>query len=270
METVGQAVVDMREALDPRVTLEVAVVRLARPDADVSPGALLERIERLERGLSGHVTAPARAEARAVADEAMAAPPTVASEGPPAPTPAVPPPPRPTDGARAALGALRQKPAATPERPPNPATAPPTTAPATTPTRPATGGPLPSRDAITKAWGDTVLGALPPRARSRLAGGRFLAVDDGAAVYALPNQIHAQRCEEVRPEAEAALAAHFGSPVPLRLVVDTAPSPAAQVPSPPPEEDVELDDLRDAAPAVTSPEERVKQAFPGAEEVGQG
>src|SRR5205085_4817413 len=49
METLGQALVDMREALDPRVTLEVALVRAARPDAEVTPAALLERIERLER-----------------------------------------------------------------------------------------------------------------------------------------------------------------------------------------------------------------------------
>ncbi|HWC37872.1 MAG TPA: DNA polymerase III subunit gamma/tau, partial [Acidimicrobiales bacterium] len=52
IELVGQALVDMRDALDPRATLEVALVRLARPDADHSPEALLERIEGLERRLS--------------------------------------------------------------------------------------------------------------------------------------------------------------------------------------------------------------------------
>ncbi|MDP9071795.1 MAG: DNA polymerase III subunit gamma/tau, partial [Actinomycetota bacterium] len=64
MEAVGQAQIDMRESLDPRICLETALVRLTRPETDVSPAALLERIERLERGLSGHVTEPARAEAR--------------------------------------------------------------------------------------------------------------------------------------------------------------------------------------------------------------
>ncbi len=49
MEVIGQALADMRDSVDPRVTLEVALVRLARPDADASPAALLERIERLER-----------------------------------------------------------------------------------------------------------------------------------------------------------------------------------------------------------------------------
>ncbi|MDQ1377350.1 MAG: polymerase subunit gamma/tau, partial [Acidimicrobiaceae bacterium] len=49
MEVIGEALADMRDSVDPRVTLEVALVRLSRPDADVSPAALLERIERLER-----------------------------------------------------------------------------------------------------------------------------------------------------------------------------------------------------------------------------
>src|SRR5204863_156971 len=49
MEVLGGTLVDMRESPDPRITLEVALVRLCRPDADASPAALLERIERLER-----------------------------------------------------------------------------------------------------------------------------------------------------------------------------------------------------------------------------
>ena len=66
---------------------------------------------------------------------------------------------------------------------------------------------------------------------------------------------------------EAALAAEFGRPVPLRLVVDEASS------APPPEpvdEDVTIDveELRDATPAaVASPIDHVMQAFEGAEVV---
>jgi len=48
MEVLGLAQVDMRDAPDPRVNLEVALVRLAHPEADQSPEALLSRIERLE------------------------------------------------------------------------------------------------------------------------------------------------------------------------------------------------------------------------------
>ena len=39
MEMVGQALIDMRDAADPRITLEVALVRLAVPEADDSPAA---------------------------------------------------------------------------------------------------------------------------------------------------------------------------------------------------------------------------------------
>ena len=52
MEMVGQALVDMRDSADPRVTLEVALIRLASPAVDASPAALLERIERLERAIA--------------------------------------------------------------------------------------------------------------------------------------------------------------------------------------------------------------------------
>jgi DNA polymerase-3 subunit gamma/tau len=52
IETLGQAVVDMRgaDAADPRLVLEVALVRLARHDAGPPLQALTERVERLERG----------------------------------------------------------------------------------------------------------------------------------------------------------------------------------------------------------------------------
>ncbi len=49
LEVLGTALVGMRQAPDPRVDLEVALVRLTRRDLDVDAGALLERIERLER-----------------------------------------------------------------------------------------------------------------------------------------------------------------------------------------------------------------------------
>ncbi|MGH9179216.1 MAG: hypothetical protein ACRD0N_11780, partial [Acidimicrobiales bacterium] len=136
---------------------------------------------------------------------------------------------------------------------------------------------LPTRDALTKAWGDVVLGTLSGRAKARFGAGRFLAVEDGAAVFGLPNEHYLGRCQEVRSEVEAALAEHFGTRVPLRLVVEPPGSgPGAGVPAGgpvPPEDDPadfevagEVTDSEGPA-AVTSPEERLKRAFPGAEEV---
>ncbi len=49
IELLGDALIAMRDALDPRVLLEVAVVRIAKPELDPSPASLLERLDRLER-----------------------------------------------------------------------------------------------------------------------------------------------------------------------------------------------------------------------------
>ena len=49
LELVGSSLVDMRQAADPRVPLEVALIRLCDPGVDTSLGAVVERLERLER-----------------------------------------------------------------------------------------------------------------------------------------------------------------------------------------------------------------------------
>jgi hypothetical protein len=115
-----------------------------------------------------------------------------------------------------------------------------------------------------------VIGALPQRARARFQGGRFASTDDGVAVFSLPNAIHRDRCEEVRAEVEAALSDHFGAPIRLRLVVDVgADAPAAPSSAEfasEEDEEVRAEELTDAPP-LPSPEDRIKEAFPGAEEV---
>jgi hypothetical protein len=139
------------------------------------------------------------------------------------------------------------------------------------------------------AWGDDVLNALPRAARARFAGGRFVNVDDAGAWFALPNETHRARCDELRGDVETVLAAHFGRPVPLKLVVDDgstahpatvaeAPEPQS-LPQPPPprqqpppphahddeEEIVDVHELEDAPTAHGSAAERVAVHFPGAE-----
>jgi len=57
LETLGQAIVDMRgtDAADPRLVLEIALVRLARRDVGPPLQVLADRIDRLERANSGGV-----------------------------------------------------------------------------------------------------------------------------------------------------------------------------------------------------------------------
>ena len=53
MEILGHALVDMREAPDAQVVLEIAAVRAVRPDLDSGMEALSERVSVLERAQSG-------------------------------------------------------------------------------------------------------------------------------------------------------------------------------------------------------------------------
>jgi hypothetical protein len=180
---------------------------------------------------------------------------------------------------------------------------------------------VPSRDEVVQVWGDGLLASLPSRARARFRVGRFLDVVDGSAVFALPNETHRSYCEEVRLDVEVALGSHFGTAVPIRLVVDadadappTAGPLAATVATPAPPSTAAPAGTRRARPAATTaaardagaapvpeappspadvrggddpdlldpdvlaaetepagagltPQERVKQAFPGAHEV---
>lgn len=260
LEVLGTALVDMRQAPDPRVDLEVALGRLTRRDLDTDIGALLERVERLERrgpsasaGSSGRdnpapaaeASSPARRDAgptsgheraraaiaqiqakQTEAEARSAAPAAQDSESEAAPSP--------ERALRPTLGAVRAgtAPAIQPAGPePSEADSTPeadaTTAVATEP--------LPSREEIVLAWGDAILANLSNRARIRFQVGRFLANDSGSAVFALPSQIQIDRCDEVRDEVDSALREHFGRAVPMRLAVDddsTAPPPDLEPASP--------------------------------------
>lgn len=89
LELLGEAFVGIQDALDPRIPLEVALVRLTRFDADTSVAALAERITRLEQGLpasGGGASAPVRtaAAAPAGATPPVAAPVVARSDAGPA------------------------------------------------------------------------------------------------------------------------------------------------------------------------------------------
>jgi DNA polymerase-3 subunit gamma/tau len=365
LELLGEAFVGIQDAPDPRIPLEVALVRLTRPDAELNLAALADRIGQLERavasgavsgsavaggvagvggtGSGAGVPAPPTATAAVPPPAAPAAPPapTAAPAGPDPqaarpdaaahaepgePTPPAPPTSpapsaatggsgRPADDARQVLAARRSaapsgaRPA--PARPPTnaspsnvaapapadpappasphaPGTAGATPAgvsatspeppPVAVPSRPAGGtaspGGFPTKDDLTLAWGDAVLASLSTKARPRFSAGRFIGVEDGVAVFGLPNKIHAAKCDELRPEVEAALTSHFGQRVPLRIVVDDAPGapprdggarrePVVDLPDGP--DDVDLAQLTDADDVATSGADRVAQVFPGAQ-----
>ena len=245
MEVLGQAQVTMRDAPDPRVNLEVALVRLAHPEADESPEALLVRIERLEAAArSGAPGPPAPAAAgrprprstRSLRDRSRRTVPRHRSPWSSRPAAGGVPTPvrggvRRSSGGRAApatpaptptSAAAGAEPAGGTTTSPKPADARSTSA-----AGPAAAGPFPTRDQLVQAWGDHVIGRLRPKAKALFQAGRFVGAEGDRAVFGLPNEIHRNRCEEVRGEIEAALSEQFGRPVVLELVVD----PGAEPPS---------------------------------------
>jgi DNA polymerase-3 subunit gamma/tau len=269
MEILGHALVDMREAPDIQVVLEIAVLRAVRPDLDSDLGALAERVSVLERSFSGAPAFPRPAPRTSAPPEASASPePSVSPASSASPAPSAPPasgpdslggsaaPPISGDaGPRRTIGAVRRgKEAAQaaeviepveaePDQPaeavesvemagsaeasarshsrPDVATAVPAARPA------AAGSPAIDRDGLTEAWGNGILQALPARVKARYASGRFVAVDEFGAHFALPNAAHRDQCLEHQALVEAALLAHVGSPVALVLVVEGRPEPPA-------------------------------------------
>ncbi len=274
MEILGHALVDMRDAPDAQVVLEIAIVQAARPDLDQSTAALAERVSVLERS--------------AVAG-AYAAPQLDRSDSAPAPAEAV------EVGRQPSIGAIRRSRSepVVAERNAGVAPAPedkvepkasdqPRAIPRTEP------GTVVDRDSLTQAWGDGVLHGLSARAKALYSIGRFVAVEGQEAKFALPNAAHRDKCLERVTEVEAALGAHFGTPVRLVLVVDgvdggatngAQPNPTAR-PSLTSEPEGALEDLEDEDPEVldsvqggedhqASAVDRLLQAFPGASEVAE-
>ena len=265
MEVLGQALIDMRDAPDPRITLEVALVRVTAAEADDSRSSLLVRIERLERLVAER------------GEGSAGSPPAVRSISPPGahdPAPPAGSPPVTAGAGQAALGAHRRPresraPAGSDRMPPPP---PPPPTPVAPPAQVVAAGSLPTREELTIAWGDSILAGLRPGVKVYLSSGRFTGVDEAGAVYAVPDKGLLTRAATNRTEVEAALAAYFGRPIPVRLVLDDAAGSASILTSSPaaaPEDPaaIDLDDLIDAPGGVLSPEQRLLKAFPGAEEV---
>ena len=286
LEVLGEAMVELAKKPDPRIVLEVALVRLCRPESDTSLDALLDRVERLERALASGA-APPPSPATSVAPDAAAA------AGAPAPgRPTSGPTTGPASGAREELARVAGARPAGARAPVKKATAG-TTATSSrrskAPTPPSEGatdasasavGEIPSLSELESAWNGQVLPALKQGTRAMYLTGRFLEPAAGTAVFALANAPTRDHCEKKRPEVEAALTAHFGRPVPLRLVAkadDAAPvgagggRPSRSSRSAKPSEDAldagdEVDDVHslEDAPA-SSGVDRLAEAFPGAE-----
>ena len=136
IESLGQAQREIRDGLDPRLQVELALVKVTRPELDHTESALEERLRRLEAAAAGAGRPPAapRAEPAKIRSEkgaaAEAAPEKAAPAGPAAtPSAAADPeqpaaqPERPSQPEAAGQGAPEPGPAAQPAPEPAPADA---------------------------------------------------------------------------------------------------------------------------------------------------
>ena len=279
MEILGLALIDMRDAPDARVVLEIATVRAARADLDQGMAALVERVSALERAGSGAHTVARPARSHPVQPDASprAKPAEVAR--------------------RPSVGAVQRS--RTEQVTPTPRSEDPgplelvTDAVPHVPQAGATGSPpiKVDRDSVTQAWGDGLLHNLSARAKALYSAGRFVAVDESGAQFALPNAAHREKCLELAPQVEGALSAHFNTPIRLVLVVEggqEGPSTSAAAfladtkPSydggngPSAHADLELDEDTEDLRSVPTTEDhqsaavdRLLQAFPGTSEIDE-
>jgi DNA polymerase III subunit gamma/tau len=243
IEIMGQAIVDIRgQAVpDPRLVLEVALVRVARKEARTRDETLLDRVERLEQRLASGAPAPAPVGA------AASAPPPFE-------------PPKPAPGGPVLSARTRSKPAPAPEPAAEAPPAPGVVAPDSVRSNDASGGDAAfGLDEVIEAWPD-VLAALKPPVRAAVQDAQPIAVENGVIVFGVPPRRKDAINDRFRGNAETikevftaklggapkfSLRNHdFDGPDALRATTDEPP----EAESPPVEEDDRVDphDLVDA------------------------
>jgi DNA polymerase-3 subunit gamma/tau len=274
MERLGEMLVEMRHAPDPRLLLEVALVQLTHEAMSVDLTVVMQRLDRIEHQLGPRdITAPiprpvpldpttGRAtlggRARAAAPVRPVAPVAPVAESP---APAV-----------AAEPAV-DEPAPLAPRAVAPAVS--TAAPAAPPSAPVSPALSGTGDAARAAavWSTEVMPGLKSLPRAIYAATKLIGERDGSVVIATPNDAHRAKCLQHKADLDAAIVKAIGVTVPVVLVVDGAAANDDNVvpitkhaPPPPDDDDVDLDGLVDAPPeSVQSPTDRLLQAFPGSQ-----
>jgi DNA polymerase-3 subunit gamma/tau len=272
MERLGEMLVEMRHAPDPRLLLEVALVQLTHKASSADLSVLQERLERLEHQVaSGAGAAPAARPAPIDPSTGrVALGGRARSAAPAAPAPAAAPP---------AQSAPAQAPAAAAPAAPAPAAAqpapaqPPATPPAQPAARPASTDTAGLAAKAVEVWTSQVLANMKSLPRAIVAATRVVGARDGAVVLAAPNDTHRSKCAQYSADVDAAIVKALGASIPVVFVVDgavadDAPShaaaPASAAAPADDDDDVDLDELVDVPPeSVQTPAERLLEVFPG-------
>ena len=245
LELLGQALVDMRQAPDPRLVLDLALVRLFAGTSDPHPVQRSARPSGQTQSSSERPAAQARAvlaSAQSTGDgEVVAASSDRSSVAPP------PPPPPPTQATEAD------------DRPDQ-------VAPVTQTQTQAKGSLELSITEVSKRWEQEVLPSLAARARARFQAATIVTVAEGRVRFELPNETHRERCEQIKGDIETALRDIFEVEVEVELTaaqeekVQRTAEPKAAVE----EEVVDPAEFEANAGTGTTSVDRVLEAFPGA------
>jgi DNA polymerase-3 subunit gamma/tau len=247
MERLGEMLVEMRHAPDPRLLLEVALVQLTHDAAGGDLHSLMTRLERLEQVVASGVAAASPAKAV----------PTDPSTG------------------RATIGGRARRDAG-PSESPSVSSHPSQSVDSgtnTSATNAALGAVSIDDGQIPALFESTVRPSLRGMAKAIFMGAHIGSMAGSALVISFAGEPHRVRAEEYRAEVEKALAAAAGRPVPLSLVVDNAATSddnnvvhLKRVEQVQADEDIDTGDLTDVPPdAIISPIDRLTQAFPGSE-----
>jgi DNA polymerase-3 subunit gamma/tau len=240
IERLGEVLGELRHAPDPRVLVEVALVQLTSvPPAggdDIAP--LAARVAALEQALA-------------------------AGKAPAAAAPVDP-----ATGRTQLGGRARRAADATGPAPPAPT---PTAAAPVSATAPAA-----EAAEAAEAAGDLEAGwvrlkpTLKGMARAVFTPVDVVAVAGDSITLAAPNSTHLVKCQEHLAVVQQACSDAAGRPITIELVVrDAAPAPSSG--AAPSDDEIDLDDLVDAAPgSMPTTLDRLAEAFPGSELVERG
>ena len=239
LELLGRVLVDMRQSPDPQLVLDLAMVRLfATP---TQPGTTQDTSQ----------GSPARRE----------------------------PGTKPAEQARAALAAVQ------PQEEPQTKASEPKAAPLPPPPPDANANPAPPPDdsqpdenravevpkdlsiaEVSDVWQHKVLPVLTAKARARFQVAKVIDVTDGRIRFELPNEIHRERCEQLKGDIEKALSEMLHTSVEAELIAseEKAPESNDQIQSTAEEEVVDPAEFQVASDGGPSSVDRVLEAFPGA------
>ena len=225
LETIGSALVGMRQSPDPRIDLEVAVLKLSHPKLQTDSNMILTRLDKIEHQLQGLGS-------------------SASSESPP---------PEKID-----------QNSEIEDTPPSPIEE----VSSVETLEPIDDGSL-SLNEVESIWPE-IKKNLSGKAKARFSGGRFKSIEGGEVVFALPNEIHRDRCAECLSEVEESLSKKLHRKTSIHLIVESggqetvAQDKTETLSTVSKDDGIDVDSLEDADATAGDGLSLVVDSFPGA------